>query len=63
MIHSFLKYHFLLVIITLKKKIKLNKTYELSKIKFHWGNDSQRGSEHTIDGKRFAGEVNYYSKL
>lgn len=35
-------------------------TYELLQIHCHWGEKDDEGSEHTIDGKKFAGEVKLY---
>jgi len=32
-------------------------SYELLQLHFHWGSDNDRGSEHTIDGNRFAMEM------
>ncbi|XP_044765990.1 carbonic anhydrase isoform X2 [Coccinella septempunctata] len=32
-------------------------TYELLQIHCHWGEKDDEGSEHTIDGKKFAGEL------
>ena len=31
--------------------------YELLQLHFHWGASADRGSEHTIDGKRFPAEL------
>ncbi|ESO98299.1 hypothetical protein LOTGIDRAFT_114576, partial [Lottia gigantea] len=31
--------------------------YELAEIRFHWGRDNTRGSEHTVNGKAFPMEV------
>ena len=35
------------------KKYKFGETY------YHWGTSSSDGSEHSIDGQRFAGELQY----
>ena len=32
-------------------------TYRLNEFHFHWGQDSSRGSEHTINGKAYPLEV------
>ena len=34
-----------------------NKLYVLEKFHIHWGNQSNLGSEHSLDGKKFSGEV------
>ena len=34
-----------------------NKNYELHDMNIHFGCDSSRGSEHTVDGKSFPAEV------
>jgi len=31
--------------------------FELWQIHAHWGKENDRGSEHTIDGEKFAAEV------
>ncbi len=31
--------------------------YRLWQFHAHWGKDSERGAEHTIDGRNYAGEV------
>lgn len=31
--------------------------YELSEVRFHWGKENQRGSEHTVNFKAFPMEV------
>ncbi len=31
--------------------------YRVAQFHFHWGSNNRRGSEHTIDGKRFPLEV------
>ena len=35
----------------------MNDEYELWQFHAHWGNDSSKGSEHTVDGKTYAAEV------
>ncbi|KAL3275450.1 hypothetical protein HHI36_020210 [Cryptolaemus montrouzieri] len=35
----------------------LKSTYELAQFHCHWGETDDQGSEHTIDGKTFAGEL------
>lgn len=35
----------------------LTENYQIAQFHFHWGQSSDRGSEHTIDGKMFASEV------
>ncbi|GFV05088.1 carbonic anhydrase 1 [Trichonephila clavipes] len=37
----------------------LSDSYELVQFHSHWGNDPSCGSEHTIDGKSFAGELHF----
>ncbi|GFT66734.1 carbonic anhydrase 1 [Nephila pilipes] len=37
----------------------LSDSYELVQFHSHWGNDTSCGSEHTIDGKSFAGELHF----
>ena len=32
-------------------------TYQLAQFHFHWGDDSTKGSEHTVNGKMYAAEV------
>ena len=36
-------------------------TYELQQFHFHWGSSSSEGSEHTIDGTMYAGELHFVS--
>ena len=36
-------------------------TYELQQFHFHWGSSSSEGSEHTIDGTSYAGEIHFVS--
>ena len=36
------------------------KRYEAYSLVFHWGGEDERGSEHTIDTKRFPLEVDNY---
>ncbi len=36
----------------------LSHTYQAAQFHFHWGKTSDRGSEHTVDGKEYAAEVN-----
>jgi carbonic anhydrase len=35
----------------------MNDEYELWQFHAHWGNDSSKGSEHTVDGKTYAAEL------
>ena len=35
----------------------MNDEYELWQFHAHWGNDSSKGSEHTVEGKTYAAEV------
>ena len=35
----------------------LSSKYQLAQFHFHWGTASTHGSEHTVDGQRFAEEV------
>lgn len=37
-------------------------TYELQQFHFHWGSTSSRGSEHTIDGGRYSGELHFVTR-
>ncbi|CAL4151217.1 unnamed protein product, partial [Meganyctiphanes norvegica] len=37
----------------------LPKTYNLAHFHFHWGSDSSRGSEHTINGKAYPLEMHF----
>lgn len=32
-------------------------SYRLTQFHFHWGNSNDHGSEHTVDGTRYSGEV------
>lgn len=34
-----------------------NHEYELHEVRFHWGKENQRGSEHTVNFKAFPMEV------
>lgn len=34
--------------------------YVLEQFHCHWGPDNDEGSEHTINGKKYAGEVSIY---
>ena len=34
--------------------------YQLEQFHFHWGSDSKRGSEHTLNGYTFSSEVWYH---
>lgn len=35
----------------------LSGTYRLRQIHFHWGSNDEAGSEHTVDGMKYAAEV------
>ncbi|EGV93501.1 Carbonic anhydrase 1 [Cricetulus griseus] len=35
----------------------LSESYRLTQFHFHWGNSNDHGSEHTLDGVKFSGEV------
>lgn len=37
----------------------LDGTYVLEQFHCHWGSSDEEGSEHTVNGKKFAGEVNF----
>ena len=37
-------------------------TYELQQFHFHWGPSSSEGSEHTIDGQSYGGELHFVTK-
>ncbi|XP_044150793.1 carbonic anhydrase 3-like [Bufo gargarizans] len=37
----------------------LNGTYRLLQLQFHWGSSDDQGSEHVIDGLRYAGEIQF----
>ncbi|KAF8788561.1 Carbonic anhydrase 1 like protein [Argiope bruennichi] len=37
----------------------LSESYELVQFHSHWGNDNTCGSEHTVDGKAYAGELHF----
>lgn len=37
-------------------------TYELQQFHFHWGSDSTEGSEHTIDGSTYSGELHFVTR-
>ena len=37
-------------------------TYELQQFHFHWGPSSSEGSEHTIDGQTYAGELHFVTR-
>jgi hypothetical protein len=39
----------------------LSDTYKLAQFHAHWGTHDCDGSEHTVDGREFAGEVMHYS--
>ena len=42
----------------MKQKIKVNGVeYELGEVVYHWGTNASDGSEHTVDSKRYAGEM------
>lgn len=36
-------------------------TYTLSHLTFHYGKDNSKGSEHTINGTQFPGEIQFYA--
>lgn len=35
----------------------LSESYRLSQFHFHWGHTNDYGSEHTVDGVKYSGEV------
>ena len=37
-------------------------TYELLQFHLHWGSTSEEGSEHTIDGRSYAGELHFVTR-
>ncbi|KAM5157286.1 carbonic anhydrase 3-like [Mantella aurantiaca] len=37
----------------------LRGTYRLRQVQFHWGSSEDQGSEHVIDGLRYAGEIQF----
>lgn len=37
-------------------------TYELQQFHFHWGSTSSVGSEHTVDGGRYSGELHFVTR-
>uniref|UniRef100_A0A803JV11 Carbonic anhydrase n=1 Tax=Xenopus tropicalis TaxID=8364 RepID=A0A803JV11_XENTR len=37
----------------------MNGTYRLRQLQFHWGSSDDHGSEHVIDGFRYAGEMHF----
>ncbi|XP_075684190.1 carbonic anhydrase 3-like [Rhinoderma darwinii] len=37
----------------------LNGSYRLRQLQFHWGSSDDHGSEHVIDGLRYAGEIQF----
>ena len=37
-------------------------TYQLQKFDFHWGSSDLDGSEHTVDGTKYAGELHFVTK-
>ena len=39
----------------------LEDEYEVWQFHAHWGDDDCRGSEHTVDGQMYPGEVSIYS--
>ena len=41
----------------------LDGEYELWQFHAHWGSEDGQGSEHTVDGKNYAAEVHYKTKL
>lgn len=54
------KYFFIflsLFLFTVVKGGPLEGSYRLKQFHFHWGQKQSRGSEHTVDGKPFPGEV------
>lgn len=40
----------------------MDDVYKLEQFHCHWGCSDSRGSEHTVDGTAFAGEVSYLIK-
>lgn len=40
----------------------LGSKYKLEQFHCHWGRDSKAGSEHTVDGKAYSGEVSANKK-
>lgn len=38
----------------------LSGTYRLRQIHFHWGSNDEAGSEHAVDGMKYAAEVRLY---
>ena len=37
-------------------------TYELQQFHFHWGANSDEGSEHTVDGREYSGELHFVTR-
>jgi carbonic anhydrase len=37
----------------------LDETFHFQQLHFHWGNDSSKGSEHTVNGKQYPAEVHF----
>jgi hypothetical protein len=38
-----------------------NDLYRLEQFHCHWGENSDEGSEHTVDGKAYPGEVGFFT--
>ena len=47
------------MIISIIPKFFHKGTFELAHIQFHWGSESNPGSEHTLQGKQFRAEVHF----
>lgn len=41
----------------------LSNKYKVEQFHCHWGCDNGEGSEHTVDGKAYAGEVKIYQSF
>ena len=44
-------------------KLKFKNTFTLKQFHFHFGCEDQMGSEHSLDGQRFPGEVCHLNRL